>query len=419
MCKQPDIQSPNSLDRASRVRIIGRGGSGSQLRVVALEPEALQLELHREQPASLSLSTGYGGGRSRQRFVSATPTLLSIPRRQKRQAGKKRRSTYSHPISPQASLPSYQTTNQSASPLSAIQSDRQTGPPRPFFPLDVEHNSSDNTSLPPASTFDFAVRDACSIFQTPSTEDFNLDEESQCPMLEHHRKRSINKLARTLGDLPPNNLYNLIPRGQLGKREFLPNLIIDDKPTKKDQNVFRRARHSLSSLNLVFVQPSGRRQGSIYSLSTPTEDFHQVNLGDDDFTNLSSGCSSPGSPICFMSASLDTNPETPNSSDLPAEAEQESLSGSSHSPSLSHPDSDRPRQWNRLSHSASTSLSSNDPLFNPSTISTSTPCVFPPQDDHEAVTLPITSNPTEKSQSWTGEWNNEMNDVIRALRVLH
>jgi len=431
MGKKPETQ--NSQDSGSTVRIVGRGGSGSRLRLVIPTPEALELNppLHREQPASLSRSThhGAGGSRSSQTPANPAPPLLSVLRRRKQKGqsskGKQRESVHPHPISPQLA---YQITNESRSTVSTIHFIGETGLPTPsFFPLEesTELSRPDRISLvlsSSTSTFDSTVEDGSLETWTPSTEDFDLDSylDSQCPPPEERRKRSLNKLARTLGDFPPEDLDKNSPEAP-GKKVFLPKPFIDDQPMKKDpKEIFRRP--SLSGMTSVFVRPLGpRRQSSIkshHSSSTLTDDLHQLNMGEFS-SDSSSGCNSPGSPIVFSPPSPTTiRPATSNSYGV--EEEQEFLSASSSTLSRSHSYSHSPRtQSERLSkhlHSASTSLLS--PLDH--SISTSPSWIFPPSDHCEEVTFSTANDTVEepKTQDWTGEWNIELENVIWGLRAL-
>jgi hypothetical protein len=310
----------------------------------------------------------------------------------------------------------------------AIHFVRERGLPHLFFPPDISIDqirvSSDKTSLPPSpspSMYYSAVDDACSTVQTPYTEDFKLNEENQCSTAEGHRKKSMNKLSRTLGDFPPNSLYNIPQVGQPEKRELPPKLITNEERTKKDQTkVFGRASHSLSSISLVFVWPSGHSIQSHHSPSSSIDDLHPPNLGD-SYSNSSSPCNSSGSPVQFSTAPstlCPPSPATSNSSVLSVEEEQESLWDSSGSLSLSHQDFYSPHRWSdHFSHSASTSLSS-DPIFYPSTISDSSSWVFSPSHNHEEPSFSMMNDTTERPQTWTGEWNTDLEDVIGALRGL-
>jgi hypothetical protein len=437
MDKKAETQPGNSQDGGTTVRIVGRGGSGSRLRVVTLTPEVPQIEPshHREQPASLSRSThpGAGGSRSRQKPVSPAPPLLSILRRRKQKGpnskGKEREFAHSHPMSLDLS---YQIANESTSTFSTIRFSGEEGVPTPsFFPLDesIERSSPDKISLPlssSTSTFDSTVEEGPLDTWTPSTEDLDLDlylEDTPCPSSEERRKKSMEKIARTLGNLPHDDLHGISPHEPPG-REFIPNRpsIIDDGPTKKDpKKAFRRASLSFSGMSSVFVRPAGPRprdsMKSHHSLSTLTDDLHQLNLVD-DFSDSSSA--SPGSPILFSPPSPSTI-RPPNAATLNphgVEVEQESLSvpspGLSRSHSYSHTPRPRSESLSSHSHSPSISISSDDH----STISASSAWIFPPPDHREEATFSTGSNTGEKPQSWTGEWNCDMDDVIRALRAL-
>ena len=435
MGKKPETQ--DSQDSGSSARIVGRGGSGSRLRLVIPTPEALELNppLHREQPASLSRQThhGAGGSRSSQTPANPAPPLLSVLRRRKQQGpsskGKQRESVQHHPISPQLA---YQIANESRSTVSTIRFIDETGPPTPsFFPLEesTELSRPDRISLvlsSSTSTFDSTVEDASLETWTPSTEDFDLDldlylEDSECPSPEERRKKSLNKLARTLGDFSPEDLHEISPEAP-EKKDFLPKLFLDDQPMKKDlKKVFRRP--SLSGMSSIFVRPLGpRRRSSIkshHSSSTLSDDLHQLNMG--EFSSDSgSGGNSPGSPIVFSPPSpTKICPATPNPHGV--EEEQEFLSVSSPTLSRSHSYSHTPRPrsecLSKHLHSASTSLLL--PLDH-STISTSPAWIFPPSDHPEEATFSTASDTAEepKAHDWTGEWNIELEEVIWGLRAL-
>jgi len=439
MDRNAETQPGNSQDGGATVRIVGRGGSGSRLRVVTSTPSVLEIDPshHREQPASLPRSThpGAGGSRSRQKPVSPAPPLLSILRRRKQKGpnskGKEREFAHTHPVSLDLS---YQIANESTSTFSTIRFSGEEGVATPsFFPLDKssERSKPDKISLPlssSTSTFDSIVEEAPFDIWTSSTEDLDLDlylEDTPCPSSEERRKKSMEKIARTLGNLPHEDVHGISPRELPGKREFIPNRprpFIDDEPTKKDpKKAFRRASLSLSGMSSVFVRPAGPRPRnsvkSHHSLSTITDDLHQLNMVD-DFSDSSSA--SPGSPILFSPPSPSTArpPNAAMSNPNGVEVAPESLSTStptlSRSNSYSHTPRRRSESLSRHSLSAPTSLSSHDH----STISASSAWLFPPSDHHEEVTFSTGSNATKKPQSWTGEWNGDIDDVIRALRSL-
>lgn len=433
MDKKAGTQPGNSQDGGATVRIVGRGGSGSRLRVVTSTPE-VEPSHHREQPSSLSRSThpGAGGSRSRQRPVSPAPPLLSILRRQKQKGpnskGKEREFVHTHPMSLDLS---YQIANESRSTFSTIRFSGEEGVPTPsFFPSDgsIKRSSPDKISLPlssSTSTFDSTVEEAPLDTWTPSSEDLDLDlylEDTPCPSSQERRKKSMEKIARTLGNLPHDDFHGIPPR-EPGKREFVPNRrLIDDEPTKKDpKKAFRRASLSFSGMSSVFARPAGPRprdsMKSHHSLSTLTDDLHQLNMVD-DFSDSSSAA--PGSPILFSPPSPSTirPPNAATSNPHGVEVEQEFLSlpspGLSRSHSYSHTPRPRSESLSSHSHSASVSLSSSDH----STISASSAWIFPPSDHHEEVTFSTGSDPTEEPQGWTGEWNCHIDDVIKALRTL-
>ena len=466
MGKKPETQPGNSQDSGSTVRIVGRGGSGSRLRMVTSVPETLEINppIHREQPALLSIvgrggsgsrlrvvtptpetvdgnpplhweppaslprliHHGAGGGRSRQKPVTPAPVLLSRLRRRKQKAGQGPNSkgkAREHPISPYLS---YQITNESRSTLSTIHFAGETSTPPPsFFPLNesIEHIGPDKISLPVSlstSTFDSTAEDAPLDARRPSTEDFDLDE-SRSPSPEERRKQSMDKITRTLGNLPHNGIS---PGDLPGKKEFTPNPCIDDEPTKKDpKKVFGRANLSFQSMSSVFVlSPVRRRRDSInshHSLSTMTDDLHQLNLVD-DFSDSSSAYNLPRSPICFSSPPPTTihPPNAATSNPYGMEVEQEILSASSSALSRSHSHSHAPRRRSELfsnhSHSASTSLSPHEH----STTCASSPWIYPPSDHREEAKFSTASVTAGGPQSWTGEWNADIDVVIKALRAL-
>ncbi|KAF9561490.1 hypothetical protein CPC08DRAFT_427901 [Agrocybe pediades] len=313
--------SSSTTSSPPSVRIVGRGGSGSRLRLASISTNDLHSPILRSdqpppprpagrggfasrpkplepipdpseeivkqraaatqppvQPTRFVRPVGRGGAGSRPKTAgdsSTSVSLLRIISMRKTKSSKNlkgkgkdpsevRRAI--HPIPPSLS---YQITNANASSstLSTIHFEGETGSPEvPFFPQGSLPRSSpsDETS----TSQEFPTASSSTYENTPSTsrttlDDLDVDGESDFEQQRNaHRERSRNKLERTLGDLPRNNTFAFPHNPPSSKpKEQLPKLLIDPNPpsTKdKGSKIFRRSSLSVSSLGSMFSRNSAK-----------------------------------------------------------------------------------------------------------------------------------------------------------------
>ncbi|KAF8186812.1 hypothetical protein BJ912DRAFT_1060080 [Pholiota molesta] len=321
--------------------------------------------------------------------------------------------TLTHPISSQLAN---EITNTSTETLSTLHfAGESTSPPPSFFHeprRSIQSASVDDLSLTPPSsatttTFDRSL--------SPETEEDDLeinvylDDASSHLSLADRQQRSINKLTRTLGDNPYEQASGALTRmGVPSHNGSFPKILIDRDASVKDKSTkkFRR-----------------------------TNDLHHLGLGDDDMseswgdldTRRVSVCSAPVSPIFFsLPSPLPLPPDTKRTSTLSMvpfsslDSDPEfSVPSSTLSRSQSYSHSAR-RQSARIGHTHSMSTSLADRAFTENaSVASSVNWLIPPSNDDRDFKLRITSNKhAEKPLQWTGEWNTDMDDVIRALREL-
>ncbi|KAF8959847.1 hypothetical protein BDZ97DRAFT_1761180 [Flammula alnicola] len=448
---------PNPPDQPAFVRPSGRGGLASRPKQLAPPPpppkspilnvkQPLPPQERDKQLPTFIRPSGRGGLASRPKPAGAPPTLLQLLHKRKGKSSKKSKGkarahpTFTHPIPPDLS---YEITNESCGTLSTLHfAGESISPPPSFFPITPTMSNSltsvdDFSFTPPFSPSSSTFDDASSSIQTNPDDDLDVDiylEETRPSTPDTHRQRSLNKLTRTLGDFPPDILY----RGPTGEhhplqKEPFPMLLVERDPPKKDKSTkaFRRASLSMTSL---FVRPSARVRDSVashHTISTITDDLHRLGL-DDDFESWgevnNSRISPPGtpeSPIMFSQPS--PAPKGNSKSNLSVallDADQDDFVPSptlSRSHSFAHGSRDRTARMSSHAHSASTSLLDDIHPDSHRNLSTPSNWMFPPSgDDEKVMAFSVTrnlSNP-EKPLAWSGEWNNDMQDVIKALRNL-
>lgn len=191
---------------------------------------------------------------------------------------------------------------------------------------------------------------------------------------------SLNKLARTLGEFP---------RPPVDDRQSCnDSLVLENSPTQDSRALPRRA-----SLGESFVEPGPSYHKS--DSSTPTDDLHVLNLGDElsrswgELDNRSSFDSDSHSPIIFAPSPFCANLTSPTG---------EHVSAPSHSHSLSLPNlTSDPNSLSAVRYN-SIELGTHD-------------------EDTSLILVPAQTAPS-KSKSWTGEWNEDIHDVIQGLRQL-
>ncbi|KDR70027.1 hypothetical protein GALMADRAFT_902230 [Galerina marginata CBS 339.88] len=472
--KSPSTSSQDSGSSGSTLRVMGRGGSGSRLRLVALQPEELAPRPKIRDVSLVPLQefpdvkpvvpdkpvfippTGRGGLGSRPKPLATPPTFLTIlnkggakfPKRKGKERAEPRNV---HPIPPQLS---YHITNNSSSTVnSSIHFAGESGPPSaPFFPSDPPTRrmrtvkSAEEISLSPAFSASSSTFSSNPPPSTPTTTipdnipynvdlDFDVSDDEMNPSIPiNHRQRSLSKLARTFGDVPPENLFDTHRSDLLHQNEHPPAMPTNGpfSKTSRSTKIARRSSLSITSLSSMFVRPSGRPRDSVatqHTMSTLTDDLHQLGLEDELDLNESSSdiCHSPGSPIMFSPPS--PNP-VPNSSaerltphpgdtlDVGQENGGDSVPSPTLSRSLSYTPASRRRSLRIASHNHSASASLlTDIRFDSNGPALSNWIIPPPIDDDE-IAFSITHNVPDKPQTWTGEWNSDIQDVIKSLRSL-
>ena len=216
------------------------------------------------------------------------------------------------------------------------------------------------------------------------------------PTPDEHRQRSLNKLIKTFGVREPCDIQQL--------------------PQKVSKGLFKRA--SMLLIGDKFKAP--RSPGSLES-HTHTRDLHQLDLAD-DLGNVSTFEGDSHSPITFSALPLDKS--TPNPEQIPCPLSDvncsmaisptgESNSTFSHSlaePSLLF----SPATLTDHSTSHSVSVHNDIPSPNPNDLPVKSNWLVPLGTHNDEV---ISIQKT-KPQSWIGEWNGDMQDIIESLRLL-
>jgi hypothetical protein len=461
----PTLQSVDAALTADSPHIAlrpsGRGGLASRPQQLAPPPPPPKSPITEKQGPSLFVTPtkptptfvrpGGRGGIGAHNHANKPPlTLKAMLNRKKPKFGKKSKAqartmtTLTHPISSQLAN---EITNTSTETLSTLHfAGESTSPPPSFFHeprRSIQSASVDDLSLTPPSsatttTFDRSL--------SPETEEDDLeinvylDDASSHLSLADRQQRSINKLTRTLGDNPYEQASGALTRmGVPSHNGSFPKILIDRDASVKDKSTkkFRRTSLSMSS---IFGRPNRIRNSEALdtqsTIDTITDDLHHLGLGDDDMseswgdldTRRVSVCSAPVSPIFFSLPSPLPLPPTDtkrtstlsmvpfNSLDSDPEF---SVPSSTLSRSQSYSHSAR-RQSARIGHSHSMSTSLADRAFIENTsVASSVNWLIPPSNDDRDFKLRITSSKhAEKPLQWTGEWNTDMDDVIRALREL-
>ncbi|CAA7266444.1 unnamed protein product [Cyclocybe aegerita] len=446
--KAPSTTSSNDTSELGSLRVVGRGGSGSRPRIVAPQPDSAESPPRQEQPATFYRPTGRGGLGSRQRPINPTPPLLSLLPLRKKQKGKEKSNSLGvHPISPHLA---YQITNDdTSSTLSSLHFTGETGEPAPkFFPSSPSLKTfGSDVDTPPFSATSSTFESISSIpSETDSDLHFYQDDRPRASS-DDHRTGNMNKLARTLGDLPSDSFYDAMTKEQKNR---LPKLTIEDTdPAKPKIKISKRSSLHLSSM---FIGRPVRIRESSATLSTMTNaDLHQLGLSDQiseswgevDAESVQRS-ESPGSPITFAppspapqgptTATMATLQKSTAASSLDTPSVEDPESGSvtpltetptsiSRSHSFSHDDRARRRSVNGPGHPYSSSTSLSGVTSAPTTPFTTVfpnkaNWLIPPSPQDEEALFAIKGTAPDKPQAWTGEWNSDMQDVIRALRHL-
>ena len=422
-------------------RMVGRGGSGSKPRPVS------QLNvLPRSEPPLLSelyRPIGRGGLGSRQKPVEPSNPILSIlPKRRPTAKGKDREATrpeLRHPISPDAA---YEIANGSSSTLSTLQFMGGNSAPIDFFPIDGQNIDPDDETSSRESTDVPTPTSSIASSHTGSTSPGKEDEFSDIDS-ENPRKRSFNKLARTLGeDVSATRSPSVPVRTPHPAEQHISRLLRDGTVPNimttapgGSTKTSRRASVSLTSLSSLFVRPVRHRPSSAMSHHTmstlTTDDLHQLNIQDDISESWGPGVDDEGesrpsgSPIFFAPPSpLPAKRRSHSSPRLRVDSDDDEDEGDDERSFISVDDrsvlsnadsvSTQRRRFQGSIVTGRGALHSTD--FTPP----ATPnWLIPPAYDREEVIFSLTAPEEGEPLPWTGEWNrDDMQDVINCLRNL-
>jgi len=450
------------------MRVVGRGGTGSRPRTVK-PPESVEIKPTSppEKPA-FHRPMGRGGMGSRKKSGDQqsppSPALLTLIRKAAKKKDVKGKSRTGgalvHPIPPNLA---YEIMNGSSSTLGSLHFTGELGGPPPNFFPSSKSVRSDGSSLspPPSATSSNFSPPPSATSQTFSDIGDDASYSDSLGPEQRQRSRNMSKLSRTLGDIP--SMYDrstLDPSARRG----IPAFLVEDLDGEQAQTskVSRRSSLiSMSSLGSIFARPTPRSRArdstaSHTSMSTlPSDDLHRLDLGDalsDSWGERDSvyRSESPESPIIFSlpspvpAADPDSNASTPSlANDSPSPTtpmtlitlveEPEDLATSpTLEPSLSRTRSLSHDRSHSRGHSYSTSGLTDEDLkrsTSPSEAFVVTSAamanrpdwLIPPEQDgvQEDPAFAFRGQlPVKQSPAWTGEWNTDMRDVIRALRDL-
>ena len=459
-------------------RVVGRGGSGSKPRPVS----QLNILPRSEPPSQTELyrPIGRGGLGSRQKPVEPTiPILSMLPKRRPTLKGKERDAahpTLRHPISQNLA---YEIANGSSSTLSTLQFMGGNSAPIDFFPVhDAQNVDPDDETSSRGSTDVATPTSSIASSHTGSTSPGKEDEFSDIDA-QKLRKRSFNKLARTLGVEAQDISATHVPSVPLRTRttshtqgtteqRYSSRLIRDGTvpyitttpggDSTSMSRTARRASVSLTSLSSLFVRPVRHRPTSAMSHHTmstlTTDDLHQLNMQDDmseswgsvmddDGQIRSSGSPiffAPPSPLPVKKRSKHSPPrvqdDEEDDEDDDDDEDGEDVDGDDERSFISSADDEAYDQESVLSHadSVSTQRRRLHPFSGESIVTgrgaigstdftpPATPnWLIPPaySYDREEAIFSLTAPEDGQPLPWTGEWNrDDMQDVINCLRNL-
>ncbi len=420
------------------LRPSGRGGLASRPKQLApplpsLQPQTLQSNpppTHQVLSSDVNFirPSGRGGAGSHSTSPFSFRDILdkkrSKPAKTKGKAQKRSLTALIHPI---PSHLAYEITNMSTETLSTLHFAGESTSPLPnFFPEDSANtldliSEDDLASTPPfsatASTFEGSLSLQSTHDGEGSDYDVYLEDSTSHALADVHHQRSFNKLVQKFGANPYDGETG--PTHPIDPVEKpLPNHPQDRQPSPNDKTtkMFRRASISMTS---IFSRPARRRDSigvdSENTMDTITDDLHQLGLQDDAISDLNSSristSDSPRSPILFS---------PPSPTQQPKRALPVPPAGADDAEPVFVPVSALPLPHHPMKHNRSLSSTLTSGAFADSDQDVIAPAnwLFPPTDDGHDFKMAVTRNLAEKPTPWTGEWNTDMYDVIKALREL-
>ncbi|KAF8798413.1 hypothetical protein BYT27DRAFT_7264978 [Phlegmacium glaucopus] len=397
-----DQSSLSLSDNSSQYRVVGRGGSGSRLRQQAASSNSAGSESNVPRPSQppkpgFHRPTGRGGaGSSSKTVVASNPptSLLDFLRGHKPSQTQRTERRKNLPPSIRAqspAAPSFTISNHSRDYLDDNGIYPLISPTSEGVSLsNLRDSESDNNSVLAISY---------------------IEEEEIYPITKEQRQRNIDKLARTLGALPSPLMEG---------RQSSP---VSNYSPITFSNPF--SRNDSKTLLTAPLDDKFKGQRSSRRHFRSSDDLSQSDLADDSYS-FSLEDDAPHSPITFAPLS-------------PTKAKPLPLPLSDDDSGLSTPTSTGGRNSASL-----TELSLPSPTVTHIHVpehltprSVSPPYEEdPPQSPTDGITVksnwlvPLSKNNDEivisakrttgrsKPRSWTGEWNTNMQDVIRSLREL-
>lgn len=387
-------------------RVVGRGGSGSKLRqgslsgstlrqeslsnsVVVLETESPFLRQPLEHEPSFRRPIGRGGLGS---LSTSPPTamtrkplkpplaILDLLRGRKRSEVQLNKQFELHKNSPpRRSQSLYYHPNQITITGTVLLSRGLNG----SFLNDLSSNVfADSDQLNDSLSHSGTSGPGAPISQNlhpDHNKDIDSIEEDIFRSTNEHRERSLNKLTRTLGALPPS-------------------LMEGSGPSKSP--IFDKLNLSTHGDNFIGLG-SHQRWDSFDSESDAHSDTH----------------SDTYSPITFAPTFVENSEQTPTTfsdvdSNFTTTSKEDDPQAPAH-PAHSSPDSESSSSPMPRLH-VSTTSDANDVSPDPNGPVLQSGWLVPLDE----VVISIRRTAPSKPQSWTGEWNREMKDVIRDLRRL-
>ncbi|KAF8999643.1 hypothetical protein BDQ17DRAFT_1427664 [Cyathus striatus] len=458
--RQPSSQSGNS---ASGIRVVGRGGTGSRPRRLAPDSEEVDTSLlnklvAQELPPKTYRVSGRGGVGSRPRPVkpkskfetkSNPGSMLKFKPKWKGKA--KAPSLKSLPV---YDIRATRRSTDSNTSVSTIHFAENGSRPQSMAPTSVASSIKDGSSVPSTPGFTSVSSTIEDLPLTPLTpagsiasdvSDSQLSVELTPPSI--RAKRRLDKLTKTLGDLPPNDaLYDsLLLQERQSKFDKLPPIKTDSLPSNIAAIKSRR-RTSFNSFSSFLL--NNRRQSG-QSVSTITDDVHHFPFMDDlsdgwgeirdrsTRASMRSDMSSDvASPIIFapptptsvpvkrrsaspVSVSSEPLPTTPTPEDDCEDEDASEYISSLPTPTLgrSHSFSHTSRMRGERTHGHSVSVSQRRPdtPFSLDHLPAKANWLNPPPEEE---TIVIARSSTVPQQRWEGQWNGDLQEVIRSLRNL-